>query len=79
MRSHGWQVDYLYSPAIARVTVRLVKLLSLSEECCFCALWHETVVRVYNVYYALKESLCFTKNKLPCLLRVFYIVVTGIL
>jgi hypothetical protein len=62
---------------------RTAKLcLLLSDNDCFCSLWNETPLQIFNVFYASQKCLHFIKNKASCFLwflRLSHVFITGIL
>ena len=82
MSPYGWQVSLLHSPAVVQITVSTVRLhLSFIEVDCFCAVWNETALQLFTVFYVSQNCLYFTKNKLSyflCFLSLFCTFITGI-
>jgi len=71
MRSHDLKVGFPHSPAIAQITLGSVKLcLSLRQVQCFCALGNDTILQLFNVFYASKKCLYFITNKYSCFLHL---------
>ena len=65
------KVGFPHSPAIAQLTLGSVKLcLSLREVHCFCVLGNDTILQLFNVFYASRKCLYFITNKFSRFLRL---------
>lgn len=70
-------VHQLALPCFCSVTLSSAQLcLSLSVVDCYCTLWNEILIRLFNVSYASSVDILL-KNKLLCLLSSFCIFITG--
>jgi hypothetical protein len=80
MGPSGWQVGFYHSAAIAQTTVSCSKLsVSFTDVHCFHDVWIETLLQLFNVFYASTNCSNFIKNELTFLcLLTFYIFITGV-
>jgi hypothetical protein len=52
-----WPISFPHSPATVQITLSSVKpCLSFIEMDCFHALWNDTVLQFFSVYYASKNN-----------------------
>jgi len=60
MRPRYWPLSFHHLPFVAQITASSVKLrLSLIAAGCFCALWHEAVLRSVDVAYLTVKTIVF--------------------
>jgi hypothetical protein len=65
MEPHGWKVGFHQFPAIAQPTFGLfVLFVSLSDVHCLHALWIETLLQSFNVFYASRNCWILLKMNL---------------
>jgi hypothetical protein len=62
MRLHGWPVSFSHSAAIAQITVSSIKLWLVRV----IALWDETFLQSFNIFYVSKEYLYSIINIFSC-------------
>jgi hypothetical protein len=64
-RTQGWRVASPTFLLLRRSLTAQSSCLSLSEVHCFCALWNETLLQSFDIFYASRKYLYFVKSGHP--------------